>query len=128
MVKYTLPYTVHIMRSYYQNRISAEETAATLFLNSYFENLEVCVAVINYWFRFFDKYPTHRLLKSEEFFVCMEVRLDFISSLLKNNPFWTMNHLMDALKLSRRILNAHIQRLEFVYGPQGWIQQPSMSQ
>ncbi|KAI4481064.1 hypothetical protein M0804_009690 [Polistes exclamans] len=124
MAEYTLDATIQVLQTYYQKKINAGNTAKDLLSNGYFEYPEVCVAVIIYWFRFFNKHPT---IEYPEISVSSEMRLTFLHELLKTNPLWSISYYMDAYKACKRTIRNYIDYLEFFLGPDGWTQRNKTS-
>ncbi|KAI4481067.1 hypothetical protein M0804_009693 [Polistes exclamans] len=125
MAEYTLDATVEVLRTYHQNHINAGNTAQYLISNRYFENREVCVAVVIYWFRFFNKHPD---IKYPEFYVSSELQLAFLYELLRTNPLWSISYYMDALKACQNTVQYYIDHLGYTFGHDGWTQRNRTSQ
>ncbi|KAI4481166.1 hypothetical protein M0804_009792 [Polistes exclamans] len=102
----------------HQRGISVENSATEFLSKDYFVYPDVCLAVINYWFRFFNEHPT---IEYPETFVTYEERLAFLFVLLRDNSTWTTLYYMDALKVSRGTIYNYMARLDFYHCQQGWI-------
>ncbi|KAI4481059.1 hypothetical protein M0804_009685 [Polistes exclamans] len=99
MTEYTLEETVQVLRTYHTKSENAGNTAAELLSKKYFEYPEVCVSVINYWYRFFNEHPPSQY---PEITVTSELRFAYLYALLKINPMWSIAYFMDALKACNR--------------------------
>ncbi|KAI4481060.1 hypothetical protein M0804_009686 [Polistes exclamans] len=128
MADFRLSPIMKVLVKNHKKGTSAIDTAVVLLLNKHYRYLEVCAASINYWFRFFTEHPNRFSTESIEFYVSLEERLAFVSVLLKTNPFWTINHFTDALKVCEATVHNYISRCGFDYGPQGWFPRQKSSQ
>ncbi|KAI4481062.1 hypothetical protein M0804_009688 [Polistes exclamans] len=122
MARYKLEKTILVLLIYYRININPELTAADLFINGHFAKFKICAATVKYWFRTFTEYP--KLFPSESIEVSISIaeRLSFLNELIRNNPFWTIEDFMDALKLSHCTIRRYINRLGFIKSPRGYIQ------
>ncbi|KAI4481204.1 hypothetical protein M0804_009830 [Polistes exclamans] len=94
---------------------NAVDTAVKLLVKKHYRYPEVCVASVNYWFDFFTEHPNYFSTETNEFYVRFEERLAFLSVLLETNPFWTIDHFKDALKLRNTAIRELIQLLSKNY-------------
>ncbi|XP_043499996.1 uncharacterized protein LOC122522779 [Polistes fuscatus] len=97
------------LRRNYSRGVSVENTVEELLSLNYYRFHEVCLATVKYWFNIFLDYEMKHSRIRGIFVVTYEETEAFLSRLLKENPFWTTNHFLDALKINSQSLGSQME-------------------
>ncbi|KAI4473102.1 hypothetical protein M0804_015487 [Polistes exclamans] len=101
-------------------RISVDNTVQELLSQEYYEFPEVCSASIKYWFNVFieDEFKYSHL--NGLYFVRFGQIGEFLLQLLIENPSWTTDHFMDALKATNETIHKYMKELDYSYICGSW--------
>lgn len=87
-------------------------SACFLMSKQYFRFPDVASATVAYWFeRFNSNLSFFNDCLGIISFISLNLRLEFLSALKNVYPSWTIEHYMDALKLSRQTMEWYIRTL-----------------
>ncbi|KAI4474202.1 hypothetical protein M0804_014965 [Polistes exclamans] len=99
----------------FKRGISVENTAEGLLLLGYYEFPEVCSASIKYWFNVFIEYELEYSRLNRLFLIRPGQIEEFLLQLLVENPSWTTDHYIDALKGTIHNIHYFMEKIGYIY-------------
>ncbi|KAI4480011.1 hypothetical protein M0802_014179 [Mischocyttarus mexicanus] len=90
---------------------SFEDVAEICLSNQYFLFPDVCFATIEYWYERFATDFSYFNFNTIIDFVNIILRMEYLMTVKSKHPLWTINHYMDALKISEDTAKWYLHNL-----------------